>query len=169
MTRFGMKQLLVVTFALVFAVAGVAIAKERGEKQEEKAQYHSSIQVPAAAGENESAEQNESGENNEQGEQNESAEKNESGENDEHGEAAEGAEKKDGDGAAQYQSLAKITKQQAITAASAKVAGKVMDAELENEDGNLVYGVEVKNGKGVFDVKVDAGNGAVLFVSQDTD
>jgi uncharacterized membrane protein YkoI len=150
MTRFGIRQLFVVVFALVFAVAGVALAKERGEKQEEKAQYHSSIQVPAQDHENESAEQNESGENDEQG---------------------EGAEAKetDGDDAAQYQSLAKITKEQAIRAASAKVAGKVADAELENEDGNLVYGVEIENGKGTFDVKVDAGNGAVLLVAQDKD
>jgi uncharacterized membrane protein YkoI len=166
-----MKQLFAVVLALVFAVAGVALAKGRGEKQEEKAQYHSSIQVPAEQQENESAESNENGENSENGEQGESAEQNENGENGEQGEEAEGAEanEKDGDDAAQYQSLAKITKQQAVSAASAKVAGKVTDAELENEDGNLVYGVEIQNGKGTFDVKVDAGNGAVLNVAQDKD
>ena len=55
-------------------------------------------------------------------------------------------------------SLAKITPQQAQQAAEATVAGKATSVKLENENGNLVYSVEIAQKE----VIVDAGNGRVL-------
>ncbi|MEH1828132.1 MAG: PepSY domain-containing protein [Nostoc sp.] len=77
------------------------------------------------------------------------------------------AEASDGDGetnddaqeAAKLQPLAKITAQQAQQAVEASVGGKAKSVKLENEDGNLVYTVEI----GQQDIKVDAGNGKVLY------
>lgn len=87
-----------------------------------------------------------------------------------HYSATQVAEASDGDGetnddaqeqldAAKLQPLAKITAQQAQQAAEASVTGKASSVKLENEDGNLVYAVEI----GQQDVKVDAGNGKVLY------
>lgn len=61
--------------------------------------------------------------------------------------------------AAQLQSLAKISLQQAQQAAESAVGGKASSIELENEDGNLVYEVSI----GQKEVIVDAGNGTVLY------
>ncbi len=80
------------------------------------------------------------------------------------------AEADDGDGetnddahesqeAAKLQPLAKITAQQAQKAAETSVNGKARGVKLENEDGNLVYAVEI----GQQFVKVDAGNNKVLY------
>ncbi|MBN3958601.1 PepSY domain-containing protein [Nostoc sp. NMS8] len=77
------------------------------------------------------------------------------------------AEASDGDGetnddaqeAAKLQPLAKITAQQAQQAVEVSVGGKAKSVKLENEDGNLVYSVEI----GQQDVKVDAGNSKVLY------
>ena len=51
-----------------------------------------------------------------------------------------------------------------MAAAQAQVPGKVLSAALDNENGNLVYSVVVAPASGgpVQDVKVDAGNAAVL-------
>ncbi|MEH1850274.1 MAG: PepSY domain-containing protein [Nostoc sp.] len=84
-----------------------------------------------------------------------------------HHSATQVAEASDGDGetnddaqeAAKLQPLAKITAQQAQQAVEASVGGKTKSIKLENEDGNLVYTVEI----GQQDVKVDAGNGKVLY------
>lgn len=57
------------------------------------------------------------------------------------------------------QSLAKITPQQAKQAAEAAQGGQASSVKLENEDGNLVYAVLI----GQKEVKVDAGNGRVLY------
>ncbi len=59
----------------------------------------------------------------------------------------------------QLQALAKITPQQAQQAAIATQPGTVTRVQLENEDGNLVYTVAI----GSKEVKVDAGNGKVLY------
>lgn len=60
--------------------------------------------------------------------------------------------------------LAKISQSDAEKAALAKVPGTVIKTSLDNENGYLVYSVEVKDAQGkVFDVKVDAGNGTVLI------
>lgn len=61
--------------------------------------------------------------------------------------------------AAKLQPLAKITAQQAQQAAQTSVGGQASKVELENEDGNLVYAVKI----GQQEVKVDAGNGRVLY------
>jgi uncharacterized membrane protein YkoI len=61
--------------------------------------------------------------------------------------------------------LAKIDATQAVSAALAQVPGTVLKTELDNENGNLVYSVEIRTSKNeIKDVKVDAGNGAVLHV-----
>jgi uncharacterized membrane protein YkoI len=43
----------------------------------------------------------------------------------------------------------------------------LIKVELENEDCNVVYGVEIKTANGESDVKVDAGDGRVLHVEKD--
>jgi uncharacterized membrane protein YkoI len=59
--------------------------------------------------------------------------------------------------------LAKITFQQAMTAALAKVKGSIIKAELEVEDGNLMYSFEIVGAnKKITEVEIDAGNGKVL-------
>ena len=59
--------------------------------------------------------------------------------------------------------LAKISFQQALTAALAKNPGSVIKAELEVEDGNLMYSFEIVGAnKKVTEVEIDAGNGKVL-------
>jgi len=56
--------------------------------------------------------------------------------------------------------LAKITAEQAMAAAQAAYPGsKVLKVELENENGCLVFCVNLSNG---LEVKVDAGTAAVL-------
>jgi len=60
-------------------------------------------------------------------------------------------------------SLAKITANEAkVKALTSQQDGTtVIEVELENEDGCLVYGVELSNGS---EVTIDAGNGKVLQV-----
>lgn len=56
---------------------------------------------------------------------------------------------------------AKISLEKAKTAALSQYPGTtVVKAELDNENGVLVYSIELSNGT---DVKVDAGNGSILF------
>jgi uncharacterized membrane protein YkoI len=68
--------------------------------------------------------------------------------------------------AARYMELAKIDAGKAMAAAQARVPGKVLSAALDNENGNLVYSVVITPTAGgpSQDVKVDAGNGAVLHI-----
>ncbi|WP_034629881.1 PepSY domain-containing protein [Desulfotruncus alcoholivorax] len=58
--------------------------------------------------------------------------------------------------------LAKITAEQARASAMKAVPGQVNKVSLDNENGNVVYSVEIKTVKGTTDVKIDAGNGKVL-------
>ncbi|MEH2321327.1 PepSY domain-containing protein [Nostoc sp.] len=85
--------------------------------------------------------------------------------------ATQVAEASDGDGetkddaqeqqeAAKLQPLAKITAKQAQQAAETSVGGKAKSIKIENEDGNLIYAVEI----GQQEVTVDAGNGKVLYI-----
>jgi len=69
----------------------------------------------------------------------------------------------DADEATALASLATVTREDAIAFAQAKVPGDVQEVELDNENGSLVYSVEI-GGK---DVKVDAGTGTVLHVESD--
>jgi hypothetical protein len=70
--------------------------------------------------------------------------------------------------AAKLASLARIDATQANAAALAAVPGTVRETKLDNENGNLVYSVEIKlPGNEIRDVKVDAGDGKVLHVDAD--
>ena len=71
--------------------------------------------------------------------------------------------------AARYMELAKIDAGKAMAAAQARVPGEVLSAALDNENGNLVYSVVIMPTAGgpAQDVKVDAGNGAVLHIDAD--
>ena len=74
----------------------------------------------------------------------------------------------EGSESAALQPLAKVTPEQAKAAALAAVPGTANNVELENENGNVVYGVEVTDASGnTTDVKVDAGNGTVLAKEAD--
>lgn len=65
--------------------------------------------------------------------------------------------------------MAKITAEQASAAALAKFPGAtIQKTELEDENGSLVWDVSLTDAKGAKqDVKVDAGNGAILSVQAD--
>ena len=69
---------------------------------------------------------------------------------------------------ADFPSMATISMDQAVRKALATVQGHVLKTELEEENGFLVYGVEVVGAdKTIEDVKVDAGSGEVLAVERD--
>ena len=64
-------------------------------------------------------------------------------------------------------SKAKISLTQAIAAAEQHAQGKASRAELEDENGKLVYGVEVVGGGKSTDVKVDINTGQILSAQAD--
>uniref|UniRef100_UPI0006EBBDF5 PepSY domain-containing protein n=1 Tax=Streptomyces silaceus TaxID=545123 RepID=UPI0006EBBDF5 len=66
---------------------------------------------------------------------------------------------------------AKVTAADAIKAALAKTGGTAVSAELDEEDGGLVWGVDVLKGSTWHDVEVDPGTGKVLdtWVDKDDD
>lgn len=69
---------------------------------------------------------------------------------------------------ATFPGLAKITMDQATGFALAAVPGRILKTGLEDEDGFLVYGVEVVTAdKTIMEVKVDAGSGKVLAIERD--
>lgn len=74
--------------------------------------------------------------------------------------ASSGARERDKDAAVLAQ--AKISLTQAIATAEQHVQGKAVRAQLEDENGALVYGVEVVKGTQVTDVKVNGDDGLVL-------
>ena len=60
-------------------------------------------------------------------------------------------------------SLAKIDVSQAMAAALGQVPGAVLKVSLDNENGNVVYSIEIKTANDqVRDVKIDAGNAKIL-------
>jgi uncharacterized membrane protein YkoI len=66
--------------------------------------------------------------------------------------------------------LATITADEASAAAVSATGGAAGKVELENENGNVVYGVEITAPDGnQLDVKVDAGNASVLAKESDND
>ncbi|CAB3806163.1 PepSY domain-containing protein [Pararobbsia alpina] len=72
--------------------------------------------------------------------------------------------------AAKLATLAKIDATRATSAALAQVPGTLRRVALDNENGNLVYSVEIKTASNAIkDVKVDAGNGAVVHVDTPSD
>ena len=75
-----------------------------------------------------------------------------------------------GDDEAVQAEMTKISLDSAVSKALKAVPGKVLKVELENENGSLVYGVEIaKADHQIADVKVDAGNGKVLKIDADQD
>ncbi len=57
----------------------------------------------------------------------------------------------------------KLSMEEAITAAKAKFPGQVLEAELENEQGQAVYEIEIASASGVVtEIKVDAQSGELL-------
>jgi uncharacterized membrane protein YkoI len=65
--------------------------------------------------------------------------------------------------------LAKISFESALKAALAKVPGGVIKAELEVEDGCLMYSFEIVGpDKTITEVEIDAGNGQVLGTENET-
>jgi uncharacterized membrane protein YkoI len=63
---------------------------------------------------------------------------------------------------------AKIPLDSAVKAALTAVPGKILKVGLENENGYLVYGVEVvKANRQISDVKINAGDGRVLKIETD--
>jgi uncharacterized membrane protein YkoI len=71
--------------------------------------------------------------------------------------------------AAELAKLAKVSKDEAIAAATQAVPGEAGKVELDNENGTVVWSVEVTSGGSHVDVKVDAGNGKVLAKDADND
>ena len=80
--------------------------------------------------------------------------------------SAYAAKSEENDAAALAQ--AKISLTQAIAAAELHANGKAVRAELENENGTIVYGVEVLSGSKATDVKVDVRDGKILSAQADT-
>ncbi len=63
---------------------------------------------------------------------------------------------------------AKVTIDQAIKTASAKVAGKIIEAELEKKHNKLIWEVEVVTADNkVMEVHIDAETGAVIDVEEE--
>lgn len=66
--------------------------------------------------------------------------------------------------------LATLSEADARAAATGAVPGEVGEVELENENGSVVWSVEVTDASGAaVEVKVDAGNGAILDQQADDD
>ena len=64
--------------------------------------------------------------------------------------------------------MEKVSLDSAVKTALKAVPGKVLKAELENENGYLVYGIEIARADNqMVDVKIDAGNGKVLKLEPD--
>jgi uncharacterized membrane protein YkoI len=67
------------------------------------------------------------------------------------------------------QQLATVTSDEARAAAIAAVPGTVGSIEIDDEDGFVVYDVDVTTDAGGVEVTVDAGTGEVLAQENDTD
>ena len=63
--------------------------------------------------------------------------------------------------------LARISQHEAEAAALAVQPGKVVKAKLDDEDGYLVWQIDVKHAKGTTEFAVDAGNAKVLAADAD--
>jgi uncharacterized membrane protein YkoI len=56
--------------------------------------------------------------------------------------------------------LAKVTADQARQIARARFKGSIKQVDLENEDGNVIWSVEI----GTHELSIDAGNGKILAI-----
>lgn len=69
-----------------------------------------------------------------------------------------------------FESLAQISLEEAQAIALREIpAGTITERELDDEDGYLVYEIELLQDGQEFEVLVDAGNGSVLEVERDDD
>jgi len=69
----------------------------------------------------------------------------------------------DAEETSQLEGLARITADEAASKASAAVPGDVAQVELDNENGTVVYSVEITDDTGgEIEVTVDAGDGTIL-------
>lgn len=153
------KQWLALAIAVALALGTGGLMARNAYAEKSKVPYRSSIQVPAEFAHDDGGEKGEQRENeNEQGEKEE--------EDGPEGSENESSEIKEQE---QLTGLAKITIEQAIAAARMQQAGSVSEASIEDEDGNLVYSVLIVTPAGMRDVKIDAGNGRVLFVDSNPD
>jgi len=70
---------------------------------------------------------------------------------------------------AELQKEAKISMRKAKSIALKKVAhGKIESAELENENGKLIYSFDIKSSSGITEVNVDAISGKVISSRHET-
>ncbi|WGS65504.1 PepSY domain-containing protein [Marinitoga aeolica] len=63
----------------------------------------------------------------------------------------------------------KLTKDEAKSVALNYINGSITDIQLEDENGNIVYGVLINDGQKIHDVKIDANNGKILKDELDND
>jgi len=64
----------------------------------------------------------------------------------------------------------KISAEQARRTALERVAGTIIEEELEKENGKIVYSIEIRDtNKKVFDVEVDANTGAIVNVEEENE
>lgn len=162
-------KIVLATVALLGTLGFGGLMKTVNAQQSQSAvaimpQHHSSALVaPASDGDGEANDATEAPETNKL-KLSQSIDKNDSSSESQQTEASDGDGETNDDveeqqEAAKLQPLAKITAQQAQQAAQTSVGGQASKVELENEDGNLVYAVKI----GQQEVKVDAGNGQVLY------
>ncbi len=71
------------------------------------------------------------------------------------------------DGDAQAVLNTKLSLVQAVGAAEQHAGGRAIRAELENDNGRIVYGVEVIGRNQVTDVKIDANSGQIVSAQAD--
>lgn len=70
---------------------------------------------------------------------------------------------------AEFARHARVTQQEAEAAALAVMPGQVIKAKLDDEDGYLVWQVDVKHAKGVTEIAIDAGNARALAAEDEDD
>lgn len=82
----------------------------------------------------------------------------------------QGTLKVDGKSEKEFPSLVKLSLQDAIKRATEKSPGKVLETALENENGYLVYAIEVATAnQGVKEITVDAVSGKILAMQEESD
>ena len=70
---------------------------------------------------------------------------------------------------AEFARHAKVSRQQAEAAALAVQPGQVVKAKLDDEEGYLVWQIDVKHPRGTTEIAVDAGNSKVLAAEDEED
>lgn len=63
----------------------------------------------------------------------------------------------------------RINSEAAIQIALQRVPGQVIKVELDNENGILVYEIDIRTPSGVYEVHVNAVTGQILWVEMDDD